>query len=112
MKMAQQQQQSNPLMLRAQNDRMKISQQAQEMQIDAKIKSAEIAVNQQEADNERLRLLAEIDDSKRDQLVALDRHQTEKTRAAVDLAIKAADMSHRHNKDIYEINHRQTKETV
>jgi len=40
-------------------------------------------------------------------LVDLDKHQTERVRAAVDMAIKAADMSHRHNKDMHDIHERR-----
>jgi hypothetical protein len=105
MQQAQQAQQNNPLMMRAQNERMKIAQSAQQMQVQSQLKAAEIAVDQQNAENDRLKTLAEMQDSKRSALVEMDKHQTEKTKAAVDMAIKAADMSHRHAADVHRIGH-------
>jgi hypothetical protein len=106
MKMAmQQQQQPNPLVMRNQVEMAKVHQREIDSQRDAQVKTAEIAVNQQESETERLRLLAEIDETRRDQLVQMDKHQTEKARMAVDMAMQATEMGHKHSLDRHKLGH-------
>lgn len=108
-KMAQQNMQNNPVVMKTQTEMAKIKQQQEEMQINASLKAAELANEQQANENDRLKILAEIDDSHRDQLVQMDKHQTEKTRAAVDMAIAVTDMRHRHSTERERLHHDRTR---
>ena len=99
-KMAQQQAQmeaqNNPLMIKAQNEKMKIQADLQKAQQDGQLKAASIAVDKQVADTDFLKVVAEMNQSKADLMISHDKAQAEKTRAYVDLAMRATDMHHSH----------------
>ncbi len=101
----QQAQQNNPFMLRAQNERAKIALDAQQMQVDAQLKASQMAIEQQENETNRMKVLSDIQDSQREQIVQMDKHQTEKSRMAVDMALKVADMQHNHTMDHHNLLH-------
>jgi len=101
----QQAQQNNPLMLRVQNEKAKIALDAQQMQVDAQLKASQMAVDQQANETARIKVLAEIQDSQRAQMVQMDKHETEKSRMAVDMALKVADMKHNHIMDHHNLSH-------
>jgi hypothetical protein len=92
--MAQQQAQNNPIMIKAQNERMKIMQDGQQNQMANQLKVAELSLQQTAEETDRMKVLADMQANERDGIIELDKHQTEKTRAAVDLAIHAADVNH------------------
>jgi len=98
--MAQQAQQMNPQLMRAQTEQQKVQIQAHQAGIDANLKAAEIAVSKEQMDNERLKLMLETQAGEEERAVKIEQQQTEKVRAAVDMAISAADMHHRHAMDI------------
>lgn len=97
--MQQQQMQNNPAMLKIQNDRMKMQMDAQQDQQENQIKAAQVAVTKQQADTDFLRVLAEMHNTKAEMQAQTERAHAEETRAAVDLAIKHADMRHSHVMD-------------
>lgn len=115
--MAQQQQQqqqqqmeqmkNNPIMIKAQNERMKIQMDSQQDQVENQIKAAELAIDKQEADTHFMKVLAEMQNAKAAQAAQMAKAQAEETRAAVDLAIKHADMKHTH-----ELSHKQFEHDV
>jgi hypothetical protein len=102
MQMQQQQQamQSNPAVLKAKNEEMKIQLEAQQGQAENQLKAAEIAISKQEADTNFIKVLAEMNDAKAQHMAALAKAHAEETRATVDLAIKHIDMSHSHVMDV------------
>lgn len=102
---AQQEAQNNPLMIKAQNERMKIQLDAQQDQQENQIKAAEVAIEKQQADTDFLRVLNEMHNAKADQVATLAKAHAEETRAAVDLAIKHADMKHSHDMDKKQFEH-------
>jgi hypothetical protein len=101
--MQQQAMQTNPQLINAKTQQQKLMLDAQQNQVENQLKASELAVAQQKNDNERLRTLSEMQQNERDNLVKMDEHETEKTRAAVDMAISAADMSHKHAKEHHEL---------
>jgi hypothetical protein len=101
--MQQQAMQTNPQLIKAKTQQQKLMLDAQQNQVENQLKASELAVMQQKNDNERLRTLSEMQQNERDNLVEMDKHETEKTRAAVDMAISAADMSHKHAKEHHEL---------
>jgi hypothetical protein len=115
--MAQQQQQqqqqqmeqmkNNPIMIKAQNERMKIQMDGQQDQVENQIKAAELAIEKQEADTHFMKVLADMQNAKAAQAAQMAKAQAEETRAAVDLAIKHADMKHTH-----ELSHKQFEHDV
>jgi hypothetical protein len=107
MQQQQQQMQQNPMMIKAQAAMAKVQQQQQQDQINAQLKAAEIAQMQQSNDNERNRLVLDAYQANQENMIQLDKHETEKAKAAVDLAVNAADMVHRHNTEISGMAHDQ-----
>lgn len=100
------QNQPNPAMLKLQLEQQSLAIKSQEAQTTAQLKAAQIAVEKQQADTDQLKVLATIGESRDNVLIAHDKAQAEKTRAAVDLAIKEADMHHRHAKETIELHHK------
>jgi hypothetical protein len=95
--MQQQAMQNNPQMMRAQMEKAKIMMNAQQNQVDNQLKASDLALQEQKLENERLKMLAEIQNGERESLVQMDKHQTEKARMAVDMAMDVTDMHHRHD---------------
>lgn len=110
--MAQQQRQSaknqpqNPLLMREENNRIKIIQDAKEHEQEMTMRAAEISNDKQRIDTDLIKTLAEMKSQDIHSAVMLEKADAEKGRSAVDLAIKAADMSHRHHKDVHELRHK------
>lgn len=102
--MAQQEMMNNPMVMRAQNERMKIQQDGMIAQQDAQLKSAEIAISQEEVDNDRLDILAKMSQSAAEVEAKKISAEAEEMRAKVDMAIKVADMHHSHVRDVKELD--------
>lgn len=101
----QQAMQSNPAVMKAQNERMKLAQDQQQFQTEAQIKAGQLAVDKQQADTDFLKVMADMHSSKQELMVAQSKAHAEETRAAVDLAIKHADMKHGHEMHEKEFAH-------
>jgi Phage P22-like portal protein len=99
MMMAQQAQQNNPQIMRAQNEKMKMQLDAQQNQVKNQLDAAGLQLQSTEIENERLRTLSEMQSNERDALVQMDKHETEKSRAAAELAMEVTRMHHEHNLD-------------
>lgn len=105
MQQQQQQMQNNPLMMKAQNERMKIEQ-------DAKLAMMENQLDMQRIDMERmknqvllLQTLSAHEDAKLDAAVRFDEHKTNKLKAAVELMTDVKDMAHRHERESKQLEH-------
>jgi portal protein len=103
--MQQQEMQNNPMMIKAQNERIKMQLDAKQNDTENTIKVAELAVTKQKADTDFMKVLAEMHDSKAQNMASLAKSQAEETRSAVDLAIKHADMKHSHVMDHKQFQH-------
>ncbi len=103
--MQQQAMQNNPQMLRAKNEQVKMQLDAQQNQTENQLKAAGLSLQEQEIENERLRTLSQIESNQRDALVQMDKHQTERARAAADMAMQALDLKHRHTKEVHQLSH-------
>lgn len=98
--MEQQQMINNPLMMRAQNERMKIMQDGQLAQQDSQLEQAKIAIAQEEVDTKKLDILAKMGQTESETEARKISAEAEEMRAKVDMAIKVADMHHTHAKDV------------
>lgn len=119
MQAQQQAAQNNPMMIKVQNERMKIQMDGEKNQADAQLKAAEVAIDRQKADTDFLRVLNEMQSSKAQAQAAETKAHAEETRAAVDLAIKHADVQQTHHfarqshdLEIKRFEHEKTKPVV
>lgn len=103
--MQQQEMQNNPMMIKAQNERMKIQLDAKQDEAETQIKTGQLAISKQQADTDFLRVLNEMHDAKAQNVATMAKAHAEETRAAVDLAIKHADMKHKHVMDKASFHH-------
>jgi hypothetical protein len=112
--MQQQEMQNNPIMIKAQNERMKIQLDAEQDKVENQIKAAGVAVEKQKADTDFMRVLAEMHNAKAEAEASEIKSHAEETRAAVDLAIKHADMTHSHHMERVKFHHdvQQAKKDV
>jgi hypothetical protein len=105
MQMQQQAMQNNPQMMRAKNEQIKLQLDTKQNQIENQLKASGLQLQAGEIENERLRTLAQVEESERNALVQMDKHQTEKTRAAAQLAMDVAKMHHGHQIERVGVKH-------
>jgi hypothetical protein len=112
-------QQPNPLMIKMKNDadknkieeaklqnaQMELQIKAQAMQYEQESDAAKIAVSQQSADNERLRIMMEAGETQAEHLLKREKMDTEKQHAATDLAIKSASEHNKHGREMTKLQH-------
>ncbi len=104
---AQQEMQNNPMVLKAKNDQMKMVLEQKQDQVENQLKAATIAIDKQQADTDFLKVLADVHSAKAEAEATRMKAHAEETRAAVDLAIKHADMQHSHRMDKHDRVHEQ-----
>jgi hypothetical protein len=105
-------QQPNPEMINAQIKQQQLEQDAQNNQNRNAIDAGKVAVMKQEADTDRMRLMAEIRDGDQQRAVQQERDQTEQIGQAVNLAIKAGDSAHKQNKELAELHQKLSPPTL
>ena len=108
-KMQEYQIQNNPAMIHAQNERIKMQQDAQQQQVENSIEAAKVGIDKQQADTDFLKVLADMRNAKSQMLVQADKAEAEKVRAAVDLAIKRTDMHNSHELERDKLEHEKRK---
>jgi hypothetical protein len=106
----------DPMVLREKNAQMKLQLDAKQNEMENQISAAELSIEKLKADNERMKILSNMQNEQIHAAVAMDGHSAEKSRAAVDLAIKTLDMKHSHTMDIkkheHEVHKSQKEKTV
>jgi hypothetical protein len=102
-------QQGNPAMMKMQLEQQNLALKQQQMQVDSQLKAADISTKHESNLNERMRLAMEAKISHEEGILQLDKHNTEKTRAAVDLAISVAEQQHRRQMDHHGAAMKQTE---
>lgn len=100
----------DPNMIKAQLEQQKVQNQVQQSQVDNQLRAAQLQLDKQKADNDRIKLMAELQESHNNNIVQLEKAQTEKVTHAIDAASKITDMHHRHHKDIAEFAHKVVSE--
>lgn len=110
MQMAQQAQQNNPQLIKAQNERMKIEMDAKQAETDSQLKVAQLMLDEEKVENEKLNILSHMNIAQAEAQASEMRSHAEERRAAVDMAIKVADMSHQHHRETRELHHKITAE--
>lgn len=106
---AQQQQaqmQNQLAMAKLQIDKQKIDQDGLKISNEGQIDAAKLAIDKQEADIDLLKVMSDIGEAKDNMMIQADKAEAEKTRAAVDLAIKHMDVTHGHMMDRSELQHK------
>jgi hypothetical protein len=98
--------QQNPQLINAKVNQMKVMQQGQQNQADNAIKAAQVSVDNKKADNDKLKIIADAHDNVTKQTLERDKIDAERTGQAVEYAVKAADMDHRHTKETMELAHK------
>jgi len=93
----QQEMMNNPIMIKAQNERMNIQREGQKDQIQAHLGAVNAQLKTEEIVNERMGLQLKAKQAHEEGLVELDKHHTEQIRANADMAMKAIDMKHSHD---------------
>lgn len=112
MQMQQQAMMMNPQMIRAQNDAKRLQFDMQHSQVEDQLEATKLAINKQDADTDRLEVMAKIGEMTDHVTIAHDKAEAEKARAAVDMSIKLVDadmkrrdMAHKHAKDVATHHH-------
>jgi portal protein len=109
----QQAQQTNPAVLKAQVDREALQQKAQQNQLEAQVKMAQVEAEKDKIDLERIRILSDIDIAQLDAAMKMEKYDAEEGRTQADIVIKAMerekeftlkslDMAHQHAKNLHE----------
>jgi hypothetical protein len=112
MQMQQQQMQNNPLLLKAQNEKMKVQAEMQKTQANHQIEVARVQIDKQEADTNFLKVMADMRQAKVESAIEIDKADAEKARAAADMTMKGHDMHlkridqmHSHLMDVANFQH-------
>jgi hypothetical protein len=105
---AQQAMQNDPRMLKIQIDKQKLEQDATSDARQAQIDTAQVAVQNKNADTTRMKALADVGQSESNRELRQNETLAENARTAVDMAIKTADAHHR----AADLKHKHTKENI
>lgn len=114
-----QQSMPNPMMMKAQEtqkrlqiEEQKLQQSQQELQMKSDqnqkenaIQAANVALKEQQSDNDRLRIMLEAGQNEAERLIKREKMDTEKQHAATDLAIKAASEHAHHTRELKGLEH-------
>lgn len=85
------------------NERLKIIQTSIQHKDDNTLKAANVAVDKENADTNRLKALTELNGDELDREIAKDKQQQEKFKDAVEVAIDVADAKHRHLESVAKV---------
>jgi hypothetical protein len=110
MQMQQQAMQNNPQMIRAQAEIKKVQLDEKKFEQDSILDVAKLGIDQEMADTERMKVMAEMGLETDKLTIAHEKAQAENTRSAVNMAIdlnhKERDMHHRHQIEKAETHHK------
>ncbi len=96
MQMQQQAMMNNPQMIRAKTEQQRLQLEAQQNQQENQLKSAQLGIDKQQADTDRMKVFGELGIKSDSVTIQHEKAQAENTRSTVDLAMKEMDMRHRH----------------
>ncbi len=111
MKAQQQAMQNNPAVMKFQQENMKMQQAAQQNQANNQLRAAEIANDAEQNQIDKMKLILQAQQSQDENMVQMDKASAEKYSKAVDLALRAADMSHNHEHDKAKIANEMLKKS-
>ena len=100
--------QQNPLVMRVQNERIKIAQEAKQNQVDNPLKAGQLALDQDKVEISKLEAYSDISNSQRDAALTSEKLATERSGQAVEVALKTADLAHKHAKNYAEAKSKKT----
>jgi hypothetical protein len=95
--------QPNPLMVRAQADLIRAQNQGKQFETESKIKAAQLGLEEQRLHNDLMKFSVANETDEKQQQIQMRRDETARMGKAVDIAIQAADMSHRHAHDAHRL---------
>jgi hypothetical protein len=112
-------QQPNPIMLKEQNAQQLMQLKSQELQFkqtqlqsDNQFRAQEISNDQNDIDNDRLKIMLEQQQAGINDAVQIKKAQAEERNDAAQLVLKAADTHHKHTLAVHDQLHRHTKEAL
>lgn len=106
MQVQMQQMQNNPAIMRAQNESKKIDIDAKLGEAQLKLDAYELELQERDLQNKQLEAMVKAHIAKMDNESKIFKANAEELRAAADMAMKAADLHHKHNKDTLELHHK------
>jgi hypothetical protein len=109
MKAQQQAMANNPTMMKVQQEQQKIAQTAQQNQVDNQLRAAEIANDAEQNQIDKMKIMLAAQQAQNENIVQMDKANTEKYSKAVDLALSTADMHHQHSHDKAKLAHEVIK---
>ncbi len=95
----QQAQQPNPLMLKHQLDAAKFQHQVTQDQTANQLRAVDMSLQKEDADNDRLKILAGLQQAHENNVVQVAKTQTERLTKGISLAMQHADQQHQQAKD-------------
>lgn len=110
LKASQQPQAPDPVSIQLMLEQEALKLKQQQNQTEAALKASQIKVDSYGKETDRMKLAIQAEQSKQENIVKLDRHQAEKARTMADLAIKSADLMHKHRKETIELHHKINKQ--
>jgi len=110
--MSNQPQKPDPLTMKLMLEEQSLKLKQQQNQTEAALKASQIKVDSFGKETDRMKLALDAKQSQQDNMVKLDRHQAEKARTMADLAIKSADLMHKHKKEAIELHHKTNNKRV
>ncbi len=99
------QQQQNPMMMKAQNEQIKLQQDAQQNAADNHLRGEELVLKRHEVDNKRLETMVKLKEDIQNNAMERDKADTERLAKATDLAITHEELQHQKLKDVVEMTH-------
>jgi hypothetical protein len=116
---AKQQQMPNPIMLKEQNAQQLLQLKGQELQFkqtqlqsDNSFRAQEINNDQNDIDNDRLKIMLEQQQAGINDAVQIKKAQAEERNDAAQLSLKAADTHHKHALAVHDQLHRHAKDAI
>jgi hypothetical protein len=100
------QNQPNPMQMKMQLEQQELQLRAQKMQQEASLGAAKVGVAQQDSENDRIKIIMQAHQDHQENLIEAGKQQTEKVRAAADLAIQEAQHHHNVEKDHADHHHK------
>ena len=98
-----QQQQSppppNPAIMEQQNIQKQLQNEQEQNQVNNKLKAGELALKKESNDTDRLKVMTDLEQSRNEHLLTQEKVSTEQAGQAVQMAIKAADIFRKHDRE-------------
>jgi uncharacterized protein YeaO (DUF488 family) len=103
--MQQSEMQNNPMVIKNQIEMAKLQQKGQETQMKGAMQQSQLQIDMQKLKQDQMKVLADISIAKENSMTQRIKADAERFSKQIDLALKKADMHHRHFKEGIETHH-------